>query len=434
MDKTGTDQRLREAFRLAAPSVETDSFCRAVEALVTPAPVKRRPRVPRRLTLVGCAALVVLAGLSVGIFAAATHLGNGRPILVIGDQPRVPSSSTTIFARSDLFPVQSGDKQGYIDRTGRLVIPLQFDQADPFSDGLALVISGDKFGYIGPSGQYRIPPQFGMAGNFSQGLAFAAPSMYGPVGFINTSGKMVIPAEYEQAQDFSEGLAGVELGGRWGFIDSSGKVAIPFTFDDVHSFSEGLALAKIGNKWGYINKSGKWVAQPQYVEYWNGPPPALPFSEGLAAVVVAGEWGYIDQTGKQVIAPQFVSAGSFSEDLAPVIVRGKMGFIDTSGKMVIPAEFGKDPVTLASTDSSGFHNGLALAAPADAPSQMGYIDKSGKFVIPPQNGDGRSFLWGPVAEFWPNWPNHGWSIEYIDPTGRVLFEGIVPVQPLTVTS
>ena len=32
-----------------------------------------------------------------------------------------------------------GGKDGYIDKTGKLVIPAQFDDAKPFSEGLAAV-------------------------------------------------------------------------------------------------------------------------------------------------------------------------------------------------------------------------------------------------------------------------------------------------------
>ena len=60
---------------------------------------------------------------------------------------------------------------GYIDTTGTLVIPLQFDRAAPPSDGLALVEVSGKWGYIDKSGKTVIKPQFGEARSFADGLA-----------------------------------------------------------------------------------------------------------------------------------------------------------------------------------------------------------------------------------------------------------------------
>jgi hypothetical protein len=47
-----------------------------------------------------------------------------------------------------------GDKKGYIDETGRAVIQPKYDEAWPFSDGVALVLAGGKWGYINKSGEF----------------------------------------------------------------------------------------------------------------------------------------------------------------------------------------------------------------------------------------------------------------------------------------
>ena len=45
-----------------------------------------------------------------------------------------------------------GDKSGFIDKSGRIVINPQFNVADSFSDGLAMIRIGDdktgKWGFI----------------------------------------------------------------------------------------------------------------------------------------------------------------------------------------------------------------------------------------------------------------------------------------------
>ena len=85
-----------------------------------------------------------------------------------------------------------GNKKGYIDHTGRIVIPATFDDAHPFRDGLAQIQINGKYGIL---------------------------------GFIDHTGKMVIPAQYAAATNFNEGFASVKKNNSWQLIDRSGKPA-----------------------------------------------------------------------------------------------------------------------------------------------------------------------------------------------------------------
>ncbi len=74
------------------------------------------------------------------------------------------------------FQQKSGNRYGYIDKTGHFVINPQFDFAWIFSEGLAAVLIGDeetgKWGYIDKTGHFVINPQFNFgAFNFSEGLS-----------------------------------------------------------------------------------------------------------------------------------------------------------------------------------------------------------------------------------------------------------------------
>jgi WG repeat protein len=236
---------------------------------------------------------------------------------------------------------------GYIDRSGRIVIPPQFSGEDlserGFSEGLAAVkVYKDgktKWGYIDKSGKVVIEPQFPAAGPFSQGRAMvgiAEPSWSIDYkwGFIDTEGRWIAKPQYKSAGEFSEGLAPVLMNDKVGFIDLRGQMAIEPQFDPdggggcvafgrvgASRFSEGLAAVHLesrvwGKEWGFIDQHGNWVIQPAFAC-------AAPFSEGLALIGVRedeGAWryGYIDKTGAIVIKPQFSQASSFEGKLAAV--------------------------------------------------------------------------------------------------------------------
>ena len=51
-----------------------------------------------------------------------------------------------------LAPVKDGEYWGYIDKTGKMVIPATFESADEFSEGLACVQKDGKYGYVDKKG------------------------------------------------------------------------------------------------------------------------------------------------------------------------------------------------------------------------------------------------------------------------------------------
>ena len=101
-------------------------------------------------------------------------------------------------------------------KTGKVVIPLKYDEARSFSEGLAKVKLNGKCGYVDKSGNEVVPLKYDYAGIFNEGLA--AVKLNGKSGFVDKSGKVVVPLKYDGAGFFSEGLAVVSLNGKWGFI------------------------------------------------------------------------------------------------------------------------------------------------------------------------------------------------------------------------
>lgn len=280
---------------------------------------------------------------------------------------------------------------GYIDQSGRVVIPPQFSgEGGPsvrgFSEGLAAVEvfkDRQKWGYIDKSGKFVVEPQFVAAGPFSQGRAMvgiAEPSWSSDYkwGFIDKEGHWIAKPQYQSAGEFSEGLAPVLTNDKVGFIDLQGQIVIEPQFDPDGSggcvqfgrvaasrFSEGLAAAQLkknewGKEWGYIDRGGNWVIQPAFAC-------AAPFSEGLALVGVReaeGAWhyGYIDKTGAVVIKPQFSEASSFAGKLAHVTI----GM--TEEEVLTKALNSKKPEAEVEKELAKFKQKYA------------YIDRTGKIV------------------------------------------------------
>ena len=279
-------------------------------------------------------------------------------VAVVEPSEAVPSPEET--EKILLLPSEQNGKFGYIDEQGDTLIPFIYDDAAPFSEGLAKVKQNGKYGYIDKSGNVVIPFIYDKAKSFSEGLVAVNPN--GRWGYIDKSGNEVIPFIYSGAADFSEGLADVKEY-KWGYIDKSGNVVIPFIYDFTWKFSDGLARVKQNGKWGFVDKSGNEVIPFKYDR-------ANEFSDGLAGVMQYGKYGYIDKSGNVVIPFKYEYAGPFSDGLAGVMQYGKYGYIDKSGNLVIPFRY---------YSAGSFSEGLAKVKQN---GKYGFINKSGNEVIP----------------------------------------------------
>lgn len=140
--------------------------------------------------------------------------------------------------REGLVGATKGKKQGFLDKTGKVVIPFDFTSVTVFSEGLTFVKNGKK------------------------------------QMFIDKTGKPVINLKCDEMYYtvFSDGLANIEKDDMVGFIDKSGKMAIPFNYESAGDFKNGWALVSRsvmeGNNFvtysGIIDKTGKPVLPIAY--------------------------------------------------------------------------------------------------------------------------------------------------------------------------
>ena len=339
------------------------------------------------------------------------------------------------------FPQPGSLQSGFIDETGKVVIPPTGDYmvtpkpgAPCFTEGLQPVTTGmnpkwkpNSWGYLDPKGNFAIEPQFEQASEFSEGLA-AAIGLKGPPwdrGYIDHTGKFIIAPQFDTARPFSNGRAVVMKTGDWlnGAIDHDGKWIVPAQYPSMLDFHEGLAavakyvtprdrppgsMEQAPMVWGFIDTNGTQVIDFKFNEPSS-------FSEGLAAINNNGACGYIDKTGAYVIPPNFFMGWEFSEGVARVKTKdGKSAYIDKTGNVVftVPGLTWAEP----------FSEGLAVAAIRDTTHHSpngrlyGFIDHTGKFVITPTYfltasfHNGLAFVTG-----------QGFA-GYIDKTGRIVWQ------------
>jgi WG containing repeat len=378
------------------------------------------------------------------------------PPISFNRHPEVVSPTPPKYKDKDGRPVS-----GYIDRNGQLVINLEFDYGDVFSNGLARVITNKKFGYINTNGEFVIKPQFDHAENFGfEDAPLALVKVGNKYGYIDKTGNYAISPQFEDAGSFTSfftevseksslTLARVKVGNRWGFIDKSGNHVIPSQFSWVGSFSEGRAVAQVGDKCGYINAAGQMVIEPQFycaVEYgvsFKGPGD---FSSGLARVGVEDnpplsptptptrtlprssgddivypgsverkfKYGFIDRRGKFVIEPQFEAAKDFSGGFAAV------GFTKS--------------LTVLRLQDRGGGGTMPIEMPQHI-TKWGFINETGLVVINPSFDNVGNFTYvsssveSGIRNEWlaeVEIDSFGGSCGYIDKTGKYVINPQFP--------
>lgn len=207
------------------------------------------------------------------------------------------------------FKDKESGKWGFKNSNGDVVVsPRWWLVYHRFDEGMCAVVNDDKeIGFVDETGKVVIPCQYVSHSYFSEGLVKVQQVETFKIGYINRKGETVIPFIYRRGGDFKNGIATVcNEDGMWGCINQKGEIVIPFTFYSQLHFYDGMAcVVGTNDLWGFADEKGNLAVPYQWKSV------AL-FFYGLAGVEDSNElWGFIDKKGNLVIPCQWAVAEGF---------------------------------------------------------------------------------------------------------------------------
>jgi hypothetical protein len=223
-------------------------------------------------------------------------------------------------------------RYGVIDRSGQLVVPMEYDWIEGYEHGPSRVRKNGRTGTMSVNGEVLLEAKYDHVGAYHDGLALVVEA--GRCGYADTLGRMIIALDYEAPADVatwgdvSNGRAEVRSGGKHGIIGVNNERIVPFQYADVGGTHGPLFAVKKKTKWGFVDMRGANVVEAKYDQVWD-------FVEGVARVQVGGLFGAVDSTGKEVITP---TLSTLVDARAGHLVggSGRSGVFDKTGKPVLP--------------------------------------------------------------------------------------------------
>jgi len=220
------------------------------------------------------------------------------------------------------YVIDKNDKYGFIDQTGKEVVPCKYDNATGFENGLSVVKvkTGEydyKFGLMDTTGKEVIPLKWGRMEHYPlDHVLVVGEENASKVGVIDEKGKVIIAPQYAfWSKRISNGLWPVGRNDTCGVVNLKNETIVPFEYYMIESYSDKLNVAvakKVKDgKWGYIDRTGKAVIPFMYDDAWGG--------YHLLIVKKGGKWGVIDLNNKVIIPFEYYAIDYVLEKTAWVI-------------------------------------------------------------------------------------------------------------------
>jgi hypothetical protein len=144
-----------------------------------------------------------------------------------------------------LIKTKINGKWGIINLTTQKTYAHDFEQIEPFTDGLSLVKKDGKFGYIDLEEDMKIDNDYDFATSFVNKVAMVGKK--NRFGLISTNDKVIIPIEYDEIKllfptetedKFLASLYKVRKGKFYGILNQLGQVVVPTEYESLE-FKKG---------------------------------------------------------------------------------------------------------------------------------------------------------------------------------------------------
>lgn len=321
--------------------------------------------------------------------------------------PNYPYSESVIkeidLSQKILMPLKNNtdDYYGYVDTLGNWIIKPIYTDAMTFAEGYAAVCENDSCFYIDKEGRKVFDLYFEEVENYKNGIAIVKKGNH--YFLINRAGQLISKG-YQDISEASSGLYVCQFNNLYGAINSKGEIRIPFSYQKLGNFKNGYAyylstayglvdidnevlkaqwdwvsdvdanlmvIVKKANKFGIMNLNEQLLLATDY-DY------ITPCSNTIYLVVKNNLYGFynikekcfvtgVDYTYNQAYEPNYYSDGNYFT----LIKTNEVALANANGKQLI--NFGVyTNLFLAKGDLMRIQRNL----------KFGYIDKKLKALTP----------------------------------------------------
>ncbi len=209
--------------------------------------------------------------------------------------------------------MDKNDKIGFINETGKLVVPCKYYLFEGFENGYSIVAisvteTESKWGLMDSTGKETIAlvydyldyfPAFKVV-SYTDKESFKA-------GLMDVNGKTIITPQYDAlSMGVGAGLWSVSKDYKFGAVNLKNQVIIPFKFNFIGTFSDDIkmavAIGDVEGKYGVIDATGKTVIPYEYEDAY--------ISSRFILASKGGKWGVLSKSGAVVIPFEYKSISS----------------------------------------------------------------------------------------------------------------------------
>lgn len=220
-----------------------------------------------------------------------------------------------------LYPYQKNDNFGFIDTSGILVIPTDYDAVTNFSDGLSLVSKNDSVFYINKENNNLLNQFFVDAYSFNNGKA--AVKQHNKWHFINRQGE-IVSGFFDEINELSDNVYTFKLNDKYGALNNYGQISLDAKFEELGNFKNGFAYYRYGDQYGFVSKDG-YVHNPEFTWVSDFD------TNGIAIIKNNNAFGLINSSGKLILEPKFDQILRATNSIFIVIKNNLYGFFDANG-------------------------------------------------------------------------------------------------------
>ncbi len=286
----------------------------------------------------------------------------------------------------------SMSKRGIIDRSGKIIIQPEWDGAINFcQEGLGMMRRGGSWALFHQSGRQITPPEIRLDWNrlawkdrrWDLGVLPGVGEVWSPDGKSSSDERAMAilqtSALLSQRDKFNYRLEMQTTRDGTGFLNAMGEWKYPPQRGRARPFHQGRAAIEKDGKWGFIDVTGKLVVNQEWDEVKD-------FSGGYAAVLRGGKWGFVHEDGRLAVEPAWQMCGNAREDMAAVSQNNRWGHVNLStGQLTVPTQW---------DEVQPFHEGRAAVRLGQ---KWGFVDTAGKVIAAPQWHEVSDFIDGLAA-------------------------------------